>query len=92
MGKSLNILCPFGLRQGEKRPDIQLNSFGFYTNGSLEVDLSFLRVSHKETKENIPLVRGFEGFVGGRGGAQVSEPHPSSLVLNSHPSSASHSA
>ncbi|XP_039734461.1 protein GPR108 isoform X2 [Pteropus medius] len=41
---------------GEKRPDIQLNSFGFYTNGSLEVDLSLLRLGLQETKEKTPLV------------------------------------
>ncbi|XP_019566357.2 protein GPR108 isoform X1 [Rhinolophus sinicus] len=41
---------------GEKRPNIQLNSFGFYTNGSLEVDLSLLRLGLQETKEKTPLV------------------------------------
>ncbi|KAB1259935.1 Protein GPR108 [Camelus dromedarius] len=41
---------------GEKRADIQLNSFGFYTNGSLEVDLSLLRLGLPETEEKAPLV------------------------------------
>ncbi|XP_007460642.1 PREDICTED: protein GPR108 isoform X2 [Lipotes vexillifer] len=41
---------------GEKRADIQLNSFGFYTNGSLEVDLSLLRLGLQETDEKAPLV------------------------------------
>ncbi|XP_057566212.1 protein GPR108 [Hippopotamus amphibius kiboko] len=41
---------------GEKRADIQLNSFGFYTNGSLEVDLSHLRLGHQETDGKAPLV------------------------------------
>uniref|UniRef100_A0A8C0X8E2 GOST seven transmembrane domain-containing protein n=1 Tax=Castor canadensis TaxID=51338 RepID=A0A8C0X8E2_CASCN len=41
---------------GEKRADIQLNSFGFYTNGSLEVELSVLRLGPQETKEKSPLV------------------------------------
>ncbi|KAK7798968.1 hypothetical protein U0070_014599 [Myodes glareolus] len=36
---------------GEKRADIQLNSFGFYTNGSLEVELSLLRLGLQETEE-----------------------------------------
>lgn len=66
VGRRLNFLCLLGLRQGETRPDIQLNSFGFYTNGSLEVDLSLLRLGLQETKENTPLVRGCEEFAGGR--------------------------
>ncbi|XP_033710424.1 protein GPR108 isoform X2 [Tursiops truncatus] len=41
---------------GEKRADIHLNSFGFYTNGSLEVDLSLLRLGLQETDEKAPLV------------------------------------
>ncbi|XP_062034415.1 protein GPR108 [Lepus europaeus] len=41
---------------GEKRADIQLNSFGFYTNGSLEVELSLLRLGLEETGERPPLV------------------------------------
>ncbi|XP_003460777.1 protein GPR108 isoform X2 [Cavia porcellus] len=41
---------------GEKRADIQLNNFGFYTNGSLEVDLSLLRLSPGETDDKSPLV------------------------------------
>uniref|UniRef100_A0A8C3W5L4 G protein-coupled receptor 108 n=1 Tax=Catagonus wagneri TaxID=51154 RepID=A0A8C3W5L4_9CETA len=41
---------------GEKRADIQLNSFGFYTNGSLEVDLSLLRLGLQEREEKDPLV------------------------------------
>ncbi|XP_034354367.1 protein GPR108 isoform X2 [Arvicanthis niloticus] len=41
---------------GEKRADIQLNNFGFYTNGSLEVELSLLRLSLQETKEKSPKV------------------------------------
>ncbi|XP_052048998.1 protein GPR108 isoform X2 [Apodemus sylvaticus] len=41
---------------GEKRADIQLNSFGFYTNGSLEVELSLLRLSLQETEEKSPKV------------------------------------
>ncbi|XP_046299872.1 protein GPR108 isoform X2 [Marmota monax] len=41
---------------GEKRADIQLNSFGFYTNGSLEVDLRLLRLDLQETDEKAPLV------------------------------------
>ncbi|XP_011285833.2 protein GPR108 isoform X2 [Felis catus] len=56
--RSLSCRCLFllGLRQGEKRADIQLNSFGFYTNGSLEVDLSLLRLGLQETEEKAPLV------------------------------------
>lgn len=57
MERTLNFLCLLGVRQGEKRPDIQLNSFGFYTNGSLEVDLSLLRLGLQETKEKTPQVR-----------------------------------
>ncbi|XP_029387252.1 protein GPR108 isoform X2 [Mus pahari] len=41
---------------GEKRADIQLNSFGFYTNGSLEVELSLLRLGLQETEEKSPKV------------------------------------
>ncbi|XP_030876095.1 protein GPR108 isoform X4 [Leptonychotes weddellii] len=41
---------------GEKRADIPLNSFGFYANGSLEVDLSFLRLGLQDTEEKAPLV------------------------------------
>lgn len=41
---------------GEKRADIQLNSFGFYTNGSLEVELSLLRLSLQETEDKFPKV------------------------------------
>ncbi|EDL38250.1 G protein-coupled receptor 108, isoform CRA_c, partial [Mus musculus] len=41
---------------GEKRADIQLNSFGFYTNGSLEVELSLLRLSLQETEKKLPKV------------------------------------
>nr|XP_004447671.1 LOW QUALITY PROTEIN: protein GPR108 [Dasypus novemcinctus] len=41
---------------GEKRADIQLNSFGFYTNGSLEVELSLLRLGLPETEEKHPQV------------------------------------
>ncbi|XP_075401763.1 protein GPR108 [Tenrec ecaudatus] len=41
---------------GEKRADIQLNSFGFYANGSLEVELSLLRLGLQETEEKTPLV------------------------------------
>ncbi|XP_076977046.1 protein GPR108 isoform X1 [Tamandua tetradactyla] len=41
---------------GEKRADIQLNSFGFYTNGSLEVDLSLLRLGLQGKEEKPPLV------------------------------------
>ncbi|KAM6218556.1 LOW QUALITY PROTEIN: protein GPR108 [Rhynchocyon petersi] len=41
---------------GETRADIQLNSFGFYTNGSLEVELSLLRLGHQDTEKTPPLV------------------------------------
>ncbi|XP_055965519.1 protein GPR108 [Sorex fumeus] len=41
---------------GEKRADIQLNNFGFYTNGSLEVDLSLLRLGFQEKDERTPEV------------------------------------
>uniref|UniRef100_A0A8P0TPD2 G protein-coupled receptor 108 n=2 Tax=Canis lupus familiaris TaxID=9615 RepID=A0A8P0TPD2_CANLF len=41
---------------GEKRAEIPLNSFGFYANGSLEVDLSLLRLGLRETEEETPLV------------------------------------
>lgn len=50
--------CLFGFLQGEKRADIQLNNFGFYTNGSLEVELSLLRLSLQEKEEKSPKVRG----------------------------------
>lgn len=43
-------------RQGERRADIQLNSFGFYTNGTLEVELSVLRLSPQLTEEKSPQV------------------------------------
>lgn len=83
MEKTLNFLCLLGDWQGEKRPDIQLNSFGFYTNGSLEVDLSLLRLGLQETKEKTPLVRGLGRFPGGRRGAQC--PGPPSASPDSHP-------
>uniref|UniRef100_A0A8C8ZET4 G protein-coupled receptor 108 n=1 Tax=Prolemur simus TaxID=1328070 RepID=A0A8C8ZET4_PROSS len=41
---------------GEKRADIPLNSFGFYTNGSLEVELSLLRLGLQEKEEKSLLV------------------------------------
>ncbi|XP_021487497.1 protein GPR108 [Meriones unguiculatus] len=41
---------------GDKRADIPLNSFGFYTNGSLEVELSLLRLGLQETEEKSPRV------------------------------------
>ncbi|XP_068393232.1 protein GPR108 isoform X1 [Eschrichtius robustus] len=50
------MLTQWGDFQGEKRADIQLNSFGFYTNGSLEVDLTLLRLGLQETDEKAPLV------------------------------------
>lgn len=54
----------FGSLQGDKRADIQLNSFGFYTNGSLEVELSLLRLGLQETKGNLPRVRWLMGRLG----------------------------
>ncbi|PNI12547.1 GPR108 isoform 5 [Pan troglodytes] len=45
---------------GEKRADIQLNSFGFYTNGSLEVELSLLRLGLREAEEKSLLTRDFQ--------------------------------
>ncbi|XP_064428349.1 protein GPR108 isoform X2 [Mirounga angustirostris] len=42
---------------GEKRADIPLNSFGFYANGSLEVDLSLLRLGLQDTEEKAPLTQ-----------------------------------
>ncbi|CAO2640987.1 Protein GPR108 [Lemmus lemmus] len=42
--------------EGEKRADIQLNSFGFYTNGSLEVELSLLRLGLQEKEEKASKV------------------------------------
>lgn len=56
LGRGLNCLCLVGLRQGEKRADIQLNNFGFYTNGSLEVELSLLRLGLREAEEKSLLV------------------------------------
>nr|XP_044991182.1 protein GPR108 isoform X2 [Jaculus jaculus] len=41
---------------GEKRADIQLNNFGFYTNGSLEVELSLLRLGTQEAQEKASQV------------------------------------
>ncbi|XP_012501697.1 PREDICTED: protein GPR108 isoform X2 [Propithecus coquereli] len=41
---------------GEKRADIPLNSFGFYTNGSLEVEMSLLRLGLQEKEEKSLLV------------------------------------
>ncbi|XP_011799020.1 PREDICTED: protein GPR108 [Colobus angolensis palliatus] len=41
---------------GEKRADIQLNNFGFYSNGSLEVELSLLRLGLREAEEKSLLV------------------------------------
>uniref|UniRef100_A0A452U8S5 G protein-coupled receptor 108 n=1 Tax=Ursus maritimus TaxID=29073 RepID=A0A452U8S5_URSMA len=79
--RSLSCLCLFGLRQGEKRADIPLNSFGFYANGSLEVDLSLLRLGLQETEEKDPLVRGFEEFAGGGRGTR--DPQDCPLHKNS---------
>ncbi|EHH59118.1 Lung seven transmembrane receptor 2, partial [Macaca fascicularis] len=44
----------------EKRADIQLNNFGFYTNGSLEVELSLLRLGLREAEEKSLLTRDFQ--------------------------------
>lgn len=87
VGRRLSCLCLLGVRQGEKRADIPLNSFGFYANGSLEVDLSLLRLGLQETEEKDPLVRGFEEFAGGGRGAHVSHPHLQPPVRSSasHP-------
>ncbi|XP_021565974.1 protein GPR108, partial [Carlito syrichta] len=41
---------------GEKRADIPLNSFGFYANGTLEVELSLLRLGLQEAEEKSLLV------------------------------------
>ncbi|KAM5237824.1 protein GPR108 [Ctenodactylus gundi] len=41
---------------GEKRADIPLNSFGFYANGSLEVELRLLRLGFQETEAKSPMV------------------------------------
>lgn len=67
-----------GFLQGEKRADIQLNSFGFYANGSLEVELSLLRLGLQEAEEKSSKVRRLTGGLS----AQVLEscprpvPHP----------------
>ncbi|EHH29541.1 Lung seven transmembrane receptor 2 [Macaca mulatta] len=45
---------------GEKRADIQLNSFSFYTNGSLVVELSLLRLGLREAEEKSLLTRDFQ--------------------------------
>ncbi|XP_053439311.1 protein GPR108 isoform X2 [Nycticebus coucang] len=64
-GQRLLLLLLFGgcsgrihrlVLTGEKRADIQLNSFGFYTNGSLEVELSLLRLGLQEAEEKSLLV------------------------------------
>ncbi|XP_067416518.1 protein GPR108 isoform X2 [Emydura macquarii macquarii] len=41
---------------GEKRADIRLNNFGFYENGSLEVNVSRLRLSPGSAKQEKTLV------------------------------------
>ncbi|XP_069864582.1 protein GPR108 isoform X2 [Dipodomys merriami] len=70
---------------GEKRSDIQLNNFGFYTNGSLEVELSVLRLGLQETEAKFPLV----GFSlsrvqsGSVGSYPTRDPHECPLQRNS---------
>ncbi|XP_035921998.1 protein GPR108 isoform X1 [Halichoerus grypus] len=70
---------------GEKRADIPLNSFGFYANGSLEVDLSLLRLGLQDTEEKAPLV-GFS-LTRARSGSTRSystqDPHDCPLRKNS---------
>ncbi|XP_044774301.1 protein GPR108 isoform X1 [Neomonachus schauinslandi] len=70
---------------GEKRADIPLNSFGFYANGSLEVDLSLLRLGLQDTEEKAPLV-GFS-LTRARSGSirsySTQDPHDCPLRKNS---------
>nr|XP_025717108.1 protein GPR108 isoform X1 [Callorhinus ursinus] len=70
---------------GEKRADIPLNSFGFYANGSLEVDLSLLRLGLRDTEEKAPLV-GFS-LTRARSGSipsySTQDPHDCPLWKNS---------
>ncbi|XP_068938994.1 protein GPR108 [Petaurus breviceps papuanus] len=69
---------------GEKRADIQLNSFGFFTNGSLEVELSLLRLSLESQEEQSQLV-GFSlsrARTGSIRSYSAPEPHTCALKHN----------
>uniref|UniRef100_G3VMF9 G protein-coupled receptor 108 n=1 Tax=Sarcophilus harrisii TaxID=9305 RepID=G3VMF9_SARHA len=69
---------------GEKRADIQLNSFGFFTNGSLEVELSLLRL-RLESKEEQPQLVGFSlsrARTGSIRSYSAPEPHTCALKHN----------
>ncbi|XP_074059811.1 protein GPR108 isoform X2 [Macrotis lagotis] len=69
---------------GEKRADIQLNSFGFFTNGSLEVELSLLRLSLQHQEEQPQLV-GFSlsrARTGSIRSYSAPEPHTCALKHN----------
>ncbi|XP_051827693.1 protein GPR108 isoform X2 [Antechinus flavipes] len=69
---------------GEKRADIQLNSFGFFTNGSLEVELSLLRI-RLESKEDQPQLVGFSlsrARTGSIRSYSAPEPHTCALKHN----------
>ncbi|XP_074059812.1 protein GPR108 isoform X3 [Macrotis lagotis] len=71
-------------REGEKRADIQLNSFGFFTNGSLEVELSLLRLSLQHQEEQPQLV-GFSlsrARTGSIRSYSAPEPHTCALKHN----------
>ncbi|XP_027707086.1 protein GPR108 [Vombatus ursinus] len=69
---------------GEKRADIQLNSFGFFTNGSLEVELSLLRLRLGSQEEQSQLV-GFSlsrARTGSIRSYSAPEPHTCALKHN----------
>ncbi|XP_036613882.1 protein GPR108 [Trichosurus vulpecula] len=69
---------------GEKRADIQLNSFGFFTNGSLEVELSLLRLRLESQEEQSQLV-GFSlsrARTGSIRSYSAPEPHTCALKHN----------
>ncbi|XP_056678550.1 protein GPR108 [Monodelphis domestica] len=73
---------------GEKRADIQLNSFGFFTNGSLEVELSLLRLnleSQKKTQKGQWQMVGFSlsrARTGSIRSYSAPEPHTCALKHN----------
>uniref|UniRef100_A0A8C5LK78 G protein-coupled receptor 108 n=1 Tax=Jaculus jaculus TaxID=51337 RepID=A0A8C5LK78_JACJA len=70
---------------GEKRADIQLNNFGFYTNGSLEVELSLLRLGTQEAQEKASQVRTYYCISGSSSNLNscTRNPHECPLQKNS---------
>ncbi|XP_074917252.1 protein GPR108 isoform X2 [Chelonoidis abingdonii] len=56
LGERRGRIHRLGLLTGEKRADIHLNTFGFYANGSLEVNVSRLHLSLGSAKQDKPWV------------------------------------